>query len=185
MDRKEILVMLVIAFLFAFTAIAQMIEAAFFHELGHMITARKYSYTKGKITLKMAIKLFDVKDCVITRDIWNKAEGDTELENNYLPYTEHQIKNIAVAGTIWAIVFIVVTGTIAELLIKILITLFLRESVFYDIAYITQIFTLLTTGMNVVFNVIKYVKGKDVLWSDRMIAENPYRFKIWIKEELR
>lgn len=90
-------------------------ESTFFHELGHFIVARRYDKgVYGKIILKYATPLFKVKNCILVKDRNLSARGRTDLSNNYINYTDKQLKWIAINGANFGAISIVLFGSLTE-----------------------------------------------------------------------
>lgn len=94
-------------------------ESTFFHELGHFIVARRYDKgVYGKIILKYATPFFKVKNCIFVKDRNLSARGRTDLSNNYINYTNQQLKWIAINGANFGAISIVVFGILTEVFSK-------------------------------------------------------------------
>ena len=179
----DLFTILFIQVLIVLCALMQFIEATFFHELGHLYMARKYHYCKAVIRLKYAVKLFNVKDCEVVRNTQNTEEGNTELENSYLPYSDHELVKIARAGTYGACIFVALIGIFAMAIIKVLNITLLRNSLFNTVAEMDIRILLLVTLLYLILNVLKYYRGKGE-WPDKEIARNPSGFRIYVKHTL-
>ena len=183
---------MILLFIVITIGIFQMIEGAFFHELGHLTEMRKYKYTKAEIKLKFACALFKVKDCKFTKDIHMKSEGDIEPEISFLNYSEDELKIIAKAGVKAANDFVLIIGLISITLIyavgnlikvevctngeNSLETLFIGDPTF--MLYLIVIsFVLTITSM--LGNVMKY--NKKNFWGDKEIEEDPSGFRKYVE----
>ncbi len=82
-------------------------ESTFFHELGHFLMARRYDKNvSGRIQLRYAkvllkmqkLGIFKIKNCVFIENKKFGVKGRTDLSNNYICYTDSEIRNIAING---------------------------------------------------------------------------------------
>lgn len=149
------------------------IESSFFHELGHLYAARKYHYCKARIHLRWAVPLFKVKDCVIYRDKTDKTRGRTDLANNYLPYSDEELKKIAKQGMKMGELSIELCGIILAMLFRGITYLFNVESLFATLGMVEILLCTLLLSLWPYWNYCTYNKG----WSDKNIYENPEEFR--------
>ena len=163
-------------FFVAFVGIFQMVEGAFFHELGHLNEARKYKYAKAEIKLKIAFPLCKVKDCKMTKDIHLKYGGGCILDNGYLVYTDDELKAIARAGLRGAYNFVFTTGIISLVLTYLFGYIIHMDDVL--LCFLLSASFILTI-MNVILNLIKYNKKSE--WGDKEIYLDPAGFRNYAK----
>lgn len=152
---------------------------AIIHELGHYLTANKYSKTNAQI----AITLFPFKETKIGSITWKrnvfitKRNANVELENNFQVYTDEQIKEIAKAGYRYSAV-----GSVLYGIIHIPLLLYACSCAGIDGQVITAVaicILLLMEG----YCCLKYITGKiKNAWNDHDAWEDPEGFKKYKKE---
>ncbi|WP_026667599.1 hypothetical protein [Butyrivibrio sp. AE2005] len=98
-------------------------ESTFFHELGHFLMARRYDKNVyGKIQLRYANVLLmiqkwgllKIKNCEFIRNKKFGVKGRTDLSNNYICYTDSEIKKIAISGPNLGTLSILLFGIVLE-----------------------------------------------------------------------
>ena len=98
-------------------------ESTFFHELGHFLMARRYdNRVSGRIQLrhsKVLLKmqkcgLFKIKNCEFIENSNFGSWGRTDLSNNYICYTNSELKRIAISGPNLGTLSIIIFGMILD-----------------------------------------------------------------------
>ena len=178
MQENNVLALLFIVLLAA--TYLQWIEAAFFHELGHLKKARRYKYCKAEITLKYAVPLFKVKDCDIKRNKNQPCEGFTSLDNNYLAYTDEELREIAKAGVSSANDFIFSVGIISLIVMFGLRYTIQGASEYFTRADYMMIISFAMTVFCALANRWKYTRDSE--WGDKEIAMDPAGYKDYIRK---
>ena len=166
-----------------------LIEATFFHELGHLHTARKYKYTEAVMRLKRAHQLLPLRDCKVIRGKSKDFDGTgrVDLKNNFLGYTEEQIGEIARAGVKYASIFCAVFGGICTL------SMIIVYNLFYNPLYIVSaVYEIVITVLIIIWHYARYIgigrkKTKDQVksWRDIEIDKDRAGFIKFKEEEVR
>ncbi len=152
-------------------------EATFFHESGHLFIARRYNYCRARIYLKRAHPLIKYKDCEIIRDKNMKSYGHTDLANNYLVYTDEQIKKIAIAGTAASVITILIIGLIGTC-IEVYLS---RNSIVNEALALTE---LALTAFFAIYYIMKHEFDTEE-WSDKNIRKAPDDFRRHMEREVK
>ena len=98
-------------------------ESTFFHELGHFLMARRYDknvYGRiqlryAKVLLKMQKRgLFKIRNCEFIGNKKFGVKGRTDLSNNYICYTDSEIRKIVINGPNLGTLSILLFGIVLE-----------------------------------------------------------------------
>ena len=179
---EAFIAIIIVQLVLIIAALMQFIESTFIHEWGHLRTARLYEYTKAEITLKFAIPLFSIKGCEVKRDKTLKSEGHIWLENEYAPYTDLQIRDIAIAGAHYAAKFCLLVGITELVIIYVLVFNFLAGSEYEFVGLVDIVLSFVVTILFTFLQEIKYRTAKEE-WCDRNIANNQAGFKEYLRRE--
>lgn len=145
-------------------------ESTFYHELGHFIIAKKYDKSVyGKIILKHSTPAFKIKNCVYVQDENLSSRGRTDLSNNYIVYTDSQLRKIAISGACLGAASIVAFGIAIEILFCSVISLYERiNNSFYMQLQSTNNFLIITLLISIIWSY-----GNFLLSNDYWIFKNP------------
>lgn len=174
---NEMLRLVIVTIIFFICFFAMLTGGTFFHEKGHLMTAREYiPDIEAVITLSFpAIQWTRLDNCKVVRGKFDKEKlsaGDTEME--YTRFTPEQIKHIAQAGIRGAIKFYAYTGAISIALV-LLVCLITPKYEMVQILLMGVCYILLATFVFTLFAILKFLTAK-AEWCDRNIIKDPKGF---------
>lgn len=158
----------------------QYLFGSYLHEIGHLSRANAHHKTKSVIAMRSRLPLPGIDGCTVIRgcDLGRNVLGMTELENDYQPYSDEEISDIARAGERCETSF--VTGVyVVAALIYILAYIAcpkLRSTVMFE----AMAHTLVTLILILLKCRLAYMRS-DSPWGDRYIAEHPAQYREYKK----